>query len=122
MKSPKRLIPLCAVTLGLLLSVREVPLAAQTSPTAPAAAEVPTPEQVVSKMSDKLSLSADQRNKITPIITDRQAKLKALNANTSLSRPQRLRQMRSIFESSDSQINAILTPEQQQKYTQMKQE
>jgi Spy/CpxP family protein refolding chaperone len=122
MKTPSRLILLCAMTVGVLLCLHEGPLAAQTSPAAQGAADLPTPEQVVSKMSDKLSLSADQKTKITPIIADRQAKLKALSANTSLSRPQRMRQARSILNDSDSKINAILTPEQQQKYSQMQQE
>jgi Spy/CpxP family protein refolding chaperone len=122
MKQANRLMLLAAVLLGLLLCVREGPLAAQTAPAAPSAADLPTPEQVVGKMSDKLSLNADQKTKITPIIADRQAKLKALSADTSLSRPQRMRQARSILNDSDSKINAILTPEQQQKYTQMQQE
>ena len=123
MKQPCTLIRLSALTLGLLLFLHQAPLAAQSAPAAaPSAASAPTPEQVVDKMSEKLSLTADQKAKITPIIADRQSKLKALEANTSLPRAQRARQARTIFTESDAKIEALLTPEQQQKYTQLKQE
>ena len=46
----------------------QAPLAAQSAPAAaPSAASAPTPEQVVDKMSEKLSLTADQKAKITPL-------------------------------------------------------
>jgi len=123
MKRANTLTVLSALTLGLLLLGHEAPLAAQSAPaTAQPGAGAPSPEQVVDKMSEKLSLSADQKVKITPIIADRQAKLKALAANGSLTQMQRARQARSIFNDSDTKIEALLTPEQQQKYTQIKQE
>jgi len=123
MKQANRVLPLAALALGGLLFLREAPLAAQSAPAAPPAGlSAPTPQQVVDKMDGKLSLTADQKAKITPIVADRQAKFKALADNTSLTRPQRAQQMRAIWKDSDGQINAILTPEQQQKYTEYKQE
>ena len=110
------------LTLGLLLFAYEAPLTAQSAPAAQPGAGAPTPEQVVDKLSEKLSLSPDQKTKITPIIAERQSKLKALAANGSLTQMQRGRQARAILNDSDSKIEAILTPEQQQKYAQIKQE
>lgn len=121
MKRANTLMVLSALTLGVLLG-RAVPVAAQSTPAAQPATGAPTPEQVVDKMSEKLSLTADQKAKITPIIADRQTKLKALAADSSLTQMQRARQARGIFSASDSKIEAILTPDQQQKYAQVKEE
>jgi periplasmic protein CpxP/Spy len=77
---------------------------------------LPSPDEVVNRLSDKLALSSDQRTAIAPIIADRQRKLKDLAAD-SASRPrQRRSQMRSIIEQGDQKINAILTPDQQKQY------
>jgi protein CpxP len=82
----------------------------------------PTPEEVVSRLDSKLSLSDDQKAKITPIIADRQQKLKALAADTSMRRWKKARKMKSVFQDSDKKIKALLTDDQKQKYTQMEQE
>jgi Spy/CpxP family protein refolding chaperone len=73
-------------------------------------------------MADKLSLSADQKNAITPIIVDRQQRLKAVAADNTASRRQRGQQLRQIMSDSDAKINAILTPDQQTKYAEMEQQ
>jgi Spy/CpxP family protein refolding chaperone len=72
-------------------------------------------------MDSQLSLSDDQKAKITPIIADRQEKLKAL-AESSGRRRKKAREMRSIMEDSDKKIEALLTNEQKTKYEQMEQE
>jgi periplasmic protein CpxP/Spy len=90
---------------------------------APAAAHsMPTPQQVVDKMTTKLSLTPDQAAKITPIIADRQQKLKAIAADSTASHADRKTQSRAVFSDSDAQINAILTPDQQLKYAAMEQQ
>jgi Spy/CpxP family protein refolding chaperone len=81
----------------------------------------PSPEQVVNVLANKLALSDAQKNAITPIIADRQQKMKDLMSDSSPGR-QRGRQMRQIMSDSDAKINAILTPDQQQKYAQLEQE
>jgi periplasmic protein CpxP/Spy len=87
---------------------------------APAAAHsMPTPEQVVSKMTSKLSLTPDQAAKITPIVADRQQKLKAIAADTTASHADRKTQAKAAYGDSDAQIKAILTPDQQAKYAAM---
>jgi hypothetical protein len=69
-----------------------------------------------------LSLSDDQKSKITPIIADRQQKLKALQADTSLRPMQRVRKAKAILNESDKKIKANLTPDQQQKYVEIEQQ
>jgi hypothetical protein len=94
--------------------------AAAQMPGAPAAAPVfPTPEEVVNILEAKLSLSAEQKSSITPIIASRQEKLKAVMADTSVRRMKRGRELRDIVTESDKQINALLTPAQQKQYAEI---
>lgn len=87
-----------------------------------ATASMPTPDEVVARLDSKLSLSADQKTKIKPIIADRQQKLKALAADQSMRRLKKEREMKSIFNESDARIKALLTDEQKQKYTEIEEQ
>ena len=82
----------------------------------------PSPEEVVGRLDSKLGLSDDQKAKITPIIAERQQKMKALAADNSGRRRQKMRKMKSIMSESDAQIRAVLTGDQKQKYTEMQQQ
>lgn len=82
----------------------------------------PTPEKVVDRMASKLNLTADQKQQLLPIITERQQKMQALRNDTSMRRGQKRRAMKQIFQDSDQKITAILNPDQQKQYTDMKQE
>ena len=73
-------------------------------------------------LDSKLALSDDQKNKITPIIADRQEKMRALRSDTSLRPMQRRRKAKEIMSDSDQKIKAVLTPDQQQKYAEMEQQ
>ena len=81
----------------------------------------PSPEEIVSKMDQQLSLSDAQRAKLTPIITQRQEQLKALESDTS--RPaMRAHKLQFIYSSSELRINQILNKQQKVKYAAMEQE
>jgi len=82
----------------------------------------PTPEEAVARMSSKLNLSDDQKNKITPIIANRQAQMKALMADTSGRRMQKARKAKSIMSDSDKKIEAVLTSDQKNTYEQLKED
>jgi len=84
--------------------------------------EWPSPDQVVSRMNEKLSLSEDQKSKITPIIADRQTQMKALMADSSGRRMQKAKKAKSIMSDSDQKIMAVLNDDQKKKYEQMKDE
>ena len=84
--------------------------------------QIPSPDDVVQRLGEKLSLSDDQKAQIKPIIAERQQKMEALRSDSSLRRGQKGRKMKSIMEDSDKKIDAILTPEQQKQYAELKQQ
>jgi periplasmic protein CpxP/Spy len=73
-------------------------------------------------LSEKLNLTDDQKAKLKPILQDQMQQMKAVREDSSLSEEQKRAKMKSIHESLHDQINAVLTPEQQAKFKQMKQE
>lgn len=70
-------------------------------------------------MRKKLGLSDDQTSKLEPILTDRQQKMAALRANTSLTPDQRREQMRAIHKDTQTQLSGVLTPDQMQQLRSM---
>jgi Spy/CpxP family protein refolding chaperone len=82
----------------------------------------PTPEESVNRMSSKLTLTDDQKAKITPIVADRQNQMRALMADTSSRKLQKARKAKSIMSDSDKKIEAVLTKDQKKTYEQMKEE
>src|ERR1700744_4290518 len=74
------------------------------------------PERVVLYLADKLVLSEDQKATITPIIAERQTKMKAALAENNAGTQQRMREVMEILSDSDRKINAVLNADQRQKY------
>ena len=81
----------------------------------------PSPDEVVAKMDSKLSLSDDQKAKITPIIAERQEKMKSL-ASEGGRRRKKAHEMKAIMDDSDKKIKALLTDDQKKKYDELQQE
>jgi len=77
-----------------------------------------TPEAVVNGLATKLNLSDDQKTQITPIIADRQQKLRDLASDTSMRPLKKKREMKSILSDSDKKIEAVLNDDQRQQYKQ----
>jgi periplasmic protein CpxP/Spy len=90
---------------------------------APAAhgAHAPDPQKQAQRLTHQLGLSSDQTAKLTTILQGQQQQIAALRADSSLSQSDRREKMRGIREDSDKQINALLTPSQQQQYQQLRQ-
>lgn len=82
----------------------------------------PDPQKQAARLSKRLGLSDDQSAKITTILQNRQQQISALRGDGSLSQQDRHAKMHSIQQDSDAQINAVLTPDQQTQYANMKQE
>lgn len=81
----------------------------------------PSPEEIVAKLDQQLSLSDAQKAKLTPIITQRQEQLKALESDTS--RPAvRAHKFEFIYSSSELRINQLLNKQQKAKYAEMERE
>ena len=79
-------------------------------------------DQHLQMLSEKLNLTDDQKEKLKPILQDQMQQMKAVREGGSLSEEQKRAKMKSIHESLHDQINVVLTPEQQAKFKQMRQE
>jgi Spy/CpxP family protein refolding chaperone len=110
-------------------------LAGLTFAQTPEEQQAPTPEkhaathhngesldQHLQMLSEKLDLTEDQKTKIRPILQDQMQQMKAVRADGSLSEEQKRAKIKSIHDSSHDRINAVLTPEQQAKLKQMRQD
>jgi len=72
------------------------------------------------KLKQELSLTPAQVAKIKPILEKAHAEVQALRANTSLPAMQKRQKVRQIFTASFQQIRPILTPQQWQKWKQIR--
>jgi protein CpxP len=79
-------------------------------------------DQHLQMLSDKLNLTDDQKAKLKPVFQGQMQQMNAVREDSSLSQEQMRAKMKSIHESLHDQINAVLTPEQQAKFAQMRQE
>jgi len=76
----------------------------------------------VQMLTEKLNLTDEQSAKLKPIFQNQAEQLKAVRDDTSLSPEQKTAKKKAIHESFHEQINAVLTPEQQAKFKEMKHE
>jgi len=79
-------------------------------------------ENRLQQMSQQLNLTEDQKTKLKPILQEEAQKLRELKNDTSSSRQEKMQKAKQIHSEYKPQIDAILTPEQQQRWQQMKQE
>jgi Spy/CpxP family protein refolding chaperone len=80
------------------------------------------PDAHLQILSEKLNLTEDQKEKVKPILQDQAQQMKAIHDDPSLTPEQKAAKKKAIHETTHDQINAVLTPEQQAKFKQMKQE
>ena len=66
-------------------------------------------------IAQQLNLTPQQKEKILPILVDEVPKVQAIKKDNSLSKMQKMEQVRAIHQQTDPQMKAILTPEQYQK-------
>ena len=81
--------------------------------------QMPTPEQRLQRMTQALNLTEDQQAKIKPILENESTQMQSLRSDTSLSQADQRTKMRQIRENTNSQINPILTADQQKQYAEM---
>ena len=62
------------------------------------------------------------KEKILPILADEVPKVNAIKNDNSLSKMQKMQQLRAIHQQTDPQMKAILTPEQYQKLKAIRQQ
>ena len=81
-----------------------------------------SPEAHLQMLSEKLNLTEDQKAKLKPILEDQAEQLRSLRNDTSLTPEQKAAKKKAIHETTHDQINAVLTPDQQAKFKEMKHE
>ena len=73
-------------------------------------------------ISQQLNLTPEQKAKVLPILADEAPKVQAIKNDNSLSRMQKMQQIRAIHHQTDPQMKAILSPEQYQKLQAIRQQ
>ncbi len=73
-------------------------------------------------ISQQLNLTPEQKAKILPILADEGPKVQAIKNDNSLSKIQKIQQIRAIHRQTDPQMKAILSPEQYQKLQAIRQQ
>ena len=69
----------------------------------------------VQAIAQQLDLTPQQKGKILPILADEVPKVEAIKNDNSLSKVQKIQQIKAIHQQTDPQIKAILSQEQYQK-------
>lgn len=67
------------------------------------------------ELTEKLQLNEQQQKAMTPIVAQRDKAIKALMANSSLGKLQKLRKVQAIQTNFKEQAGKVLTPEQSKK-------
>jgi protein CpxP len=73
-------------------------------------------------LSQHLNLTEDQKKQLRPILAGEFKQMRAVGEDASLTQDQKRERMKQIHEASRPQVQGILTPEQQQKFAQMREE
>jgi len=71
-------------------------------------------------IAQQLNLTPQQKEKILPILADEVPKVNAIKNNNSLSKIQKMQQIRAIHQQTDPQMRAILSPQQYEKLKQIR--
>jgi protein CpxP len=73
-------------------------------------------------LSQHLNLTEDQKKQLKPILAGEFKQMRAVGEDASLTQYQKREKMEQIHEASRPQVQAILTPDQRQKFAQTKEE
>ncbi|MBI3478458.1 MAG: hypothetical protein HY010_22245 [Acidobacteria bacterium] len=77
-------------------------------------------EQKLKRLTKRLGLSDEQKEKLRPILQDEEKQMSSLDSDTTLTAQQKHHKMREIRRASKSQMDEILTPEQKEKMPKMR--
>lgn len=80
----------------------------------------PNPHRQAEMLSHKLNLSADQTNRIEPILATRDQQMEALHGNAQLSPEDRHAQMKTIMQQTEQQLSGVLSPDQMTQLKEMR--
>jgi periplasmic protein CpxP/Spy len=74
------------------------------------------------RLSKELNLTDEQKEKVKPILDEQTKQMHATQEDASLNQEQKRDKMKQIHQTTHSQINDILTPEQQKKFAELKEQ
>lgn len=83
---------------------------------------MPSVDDQVKHLTQKLNLTSDQQTKLKPILEDQRKQMEQIRNDSSLSRDDRMSKMQQLHSSSDTQIRGLLTEDQQKKFDAMREE
>jgi Spy/CpxP family protein refolding chaperone len=78
--------------------------------------------QKAQAVAQQLNLTPQQKEKILPILAAEVPKVQAIKNDNSLTKIQKIQQLRAIHQQTDPQMKAILSPEQYQKLQAIRQQ
>ena len=73
-------------------------------------------------IAQQLNLTPEQKEKLLPILAAEVPKVQAIKNDNTLSKIQKIQQLRAIHQQTDPQMKAILSPEQYQKLQAIRQQ
>jgi len=76
--------------------------------------------QKLERLSAQLELTPQQKRQLIPVLMAEAPKVEAIRNDSSLSKLQKLEQLKAVHDRTDPQVKAILTPEQYQKLQQIR--
>jgi len=79
----------------------------------------PDPAKRTDMLTKQLGLTSDQQPKVLDALKSEQSKMEALHSDASLSQADRRTKMMDIHKSTNEQVRALLTPDQQKKWDEM---
>jgi hypothetical protein len=79
------------------------------------------PEVVVQRLTAKLGLSAEQQGQVKSILDSAHEQVQATRQDPTLTQDQKFAKVRETMQGAQTQINALLTPAQQQQFAEMRQ-
>lgn len=91
-----------------------------STPPAGAPPAVQPPRGGFERMAEQLNLTADQKPKVQSILEAQRQKVRDLRQDTSLTAEDRKAQIKAVQEDTATQMKAVLTPEQFQKWQDMR--
>ena len=74
------------------------------------------------RMAEKLNLSQQQQDQLKPIFEKQHEQMRAIWQDNSLSKDQKKEKMQALRQDFKTQINGVLTPDQQQQWQQMREQ
>jgi Spy/CpxP family protein refolding chaperone len=77
--------------------------------------KMPSADEMVQMMSEKLSLTEDQKPKVAKIAEDMHQKMEAMSNDQSLTREDRMAKMRAAHDKAMAQVKTILNDDQKKK-------